>query len=60
MTFRDWIIVGGVVAALPVWLIAVRHQWSNEQGATGRMLKWCAIFAAILIVAGGAAYLMTN
>lgn len=57
MAFRDWIIVGGVLSALPVWVIAVRHQWSRKPGATKRMLKWCAIFAAILAATVGSAYL---
>jgi len=57
MDFRDWIIVAGVVAAIPIWAIAVRHQWSRRPGSTGRMLKSCAAFAAMVVVTMFAAYL---
>jgi len=59
MSFRDWIIIAGVVASLPVFAIAVRDQFSQRPGATGRMLKACASSAAILAVTMAAAYLAT-
>jgi glucan phosphoethanolaminetransferase (alkaline phosphatase superfamily) len=50
MELRDWIIVAGVLAALPAWIVGVRHQWSRKPGSTARMLKACAVFAAIVLV----------
>ena len=57
MTARDFIIVAGVVGALPVWGYAVYNQWSGKPGATKRMLKACGLFAAILGISAIAALL---
>lgn len=57
MALRDWIIVLGLGVAMPVWLVALRHQWSDKPGATKRMLKACTLSAIIVVATMGAAYL---
>lgn len=56
MAAKDWIIVVGLAASFPVWLIAVRHQWSRRRGATRHMLTSCVGFVAIIALTVIAAY----
>jgi len=57
LTLRDWIIIVGVVLALPAWGYAVYFQWSKRQGAMGKMLRGSAVFAAIILAATIATFL---
>lgn len=58
MKAADVVIIAAAVVSFPIWVYAVRQQWSRKPGSTARMLKSGCLFGGVILIGMLSAYLL--